>query len=776
MAAAFLAGLLLADRLTPGQRVSLLAGLAGVASLAAAWLRHRRLPDPGQGDLLPRVGVVTGCLILTGAAAIGFADLGVRTSVRDSSVLGSLDGRVATMAGVVASDPAPAGRGWSFAVRSLELLPDGPGKPQRAAGRVLVRSYGRPPAVELGDRIRIEVKLAGLDPADPFDVRLARRGVVASATLLAPVRVLGGTSNPVLAGSNHFRRRMLEASETALNEDQAALLLGLVIGDERRISDRVQDDFEAAGLSHLTAVSGANVAMVVGGLALLLSALGTPRRLVVASGLVAVVLFTVVTRWEPSVLRAAVMASVALAAFLFGRISSPAHAFALAFLVLVAADPTVLWSAGFQLSFAATAGILWLRPALAGRLNLLPKAVAEAVAIGIAAQVAVFPLIAVHFGRISVAAVPANLAAFALVAPITLLGLAGGVLALVSDGLARVALQPAGLLVSALQWLAKVFGRSSAAQLPVPHFGVLQALAAYLAVAAVWLLLARRGRWARWPALSAGVLLLAGSLAPALGSGPPAGLRVTFFDVGEGDSALVESPSGARILVDGGREPEVIADALRRRGFERIDLVVSSHLHADHASGLPAVLRRFEVTMAIHPGVRVPLLATLAAERPVEAVGDGDGVQVGDLTVEFLGPSADLRELAKTASADPETGEGSALNDASVVMKVNWAGECVLFTGDVEDAGQQDLVDRHPESLDCTVMKAPHHGSGRLTPEFVEAVDPEWVAVSVGPNSYGHPSAKALRLFEGVGARVMRTDRLGDVVISLDAEGRVGSE
>ncbi|HEX2179222.1 MAG TPA: hypothetical protein VHL54_06855, partial [Actinomycetota bacterium] len=111
----------------------------------------------------------------------------------------------------------------------------------------------------------------------------------------------------------------------------------------------------------------------------------------------------------------------------------------------------------------------------------------------------------------------------------------------------------------------------------------------------------------------------------------------------------------------------------------------------------------------------------------------------------------------------------------SVVLRVNWAGQCVLFTGDIEDAGQQDLLDRHAGRVDCTVMKAPHHGSGRLLPEFVEAVDPEWVAVSVGPNTYGHPSPKALAIFEDAGAEIRRTDRLDDVVLEIDGRGRVSS-
>jgi competence protein ComEC len=184
------------------------------------------------------------------------------------------------------------------------------------------------------------------------------------------------------------------------------------------------------------------------------------------------------------------------------------------------------------------------------------------------------------------------------------------------------------------------------------------------------------------------------------------------------------------------------------------------------------VIRRFEIGLAVHPGVKAPLLPTLTAEGPMEQVTEGESLRVGDLTVDVLGPSPDLRDVAAVSVTEQAPAEGPGLNDASVVLRVNWAGECVLFTGDVEDAGQQELLD-HPDRIDCTVMKAPHHGSGRLLPEFVEAVDPEWVAISVGPNSYGHPSAKALEAFDEVGAETLRTDRLDDVVVEMDTQGRV---
>jgi competence protein ComEC len=260
---------------------------------------------------------------------------------------------------------------------------------------------------------------------------------------------------------------------------------------------------------------------------------------------------------------------------------------------------------------------------------------------------------------------------------------------------------------------------------------------------------------------------------PAAPFGTPDTLRVTFFDVGEGDAALVESPSGARILIDGGRDPHQVARALRRRGFKRLDLVAASHLHADHVMGLAEVLRRFEVGLAVHPGLQAPLLRALEDAGDLEQASDREAVQLGDMTVEFLGPSPDMRIAAETPDSADSQKEGSVLNDSSLVLRIQWGGECLLFTGDLEEAGQEKLLNAHRDRVACTIMKAPHHGSARLLASFVDAADPEWVAVSVGPNDYGHPTRKALSTFERAGAKVLRTDRLEDIVLEMDREGMV---
>lgn len=758
LSAGLVAGLVGADRLAPGPMACLVVGVVGVGCLTGARRIHGR--DPARGELLNRVRPTTLVLVLAGVAALGFADLGIREVVRLRSPLAGLDGRVVELYGTVASDPQPSGRGSWFVLRSI-----GTSGGRSLEGRLAVISFGDEPKLTLGDRVRTDVKIAALDPGDPFDRLRARKGLAARATLLAPPAVISGPANPLIRASNLFRAKMAAGARAALGPRRAPLLLGLTIGDDRALSPGLRKDFRASGLSHLTAVSGANLAVVLSALGLLTRGLKLPRRACIICDLSAILLFVLVTRWEPSVLRASVMASMVMWAFLLGRQGAPLHTIGAALFGLLVFDPRLAWSPGFQLSFAATAGILLLRKPLVERLGRLPRLLSEPLAISLGAQLAVFPLIALTFKTISVASIPANLAAAPLVAPVTVLGLMGGGSALVSRAAARPFFQLSGIFAGGLEAVARVFGRSQLSQIAAPGFGGLEFVGAGLLLIAGWLWLLKLGRRARWPAVGAVVLLAGAALVPIWRSPAPAGLRVTFFDVGQGDAVLIETPGGARALVDGGPDPNLVAGLLKRRGIHRLDLVVASHLHADHVRGLAAVLKRFDVGIAVDPGVNRRRSALSTSGKPLEQARPGERIQIGDLAVQIMAPDGYL--LAAASGPDDQ------LDNASVAVRVEWAGQCVLLTGDLEQAGQQALMEAYPQQIRCTVMKAPHHGSANLDPLFVQAVGPDWVPISVGPNTFGHPSPRALKIIAASGARVLRTDRQSNLVIEISGSGKV---
>lgn len=762
----FAAGVLAADRIRPSPMVAVAAGVLGACTLAVVWMLHRRNSEPSPTEVLPRLGIAAVLAVLTAAAAVGFADLGLRSAALDRALAPRLDGRVVRIEGKAASDPAPLGRAMGFRLKASSI------EGTEVHERILVMVYGKTDVIALGDSVAIEGKLRALDPKDSFDQSLSRRRITAVLSG-GSVERLATTRNPVLVAAEHLRDRLALVAEKSLSRRDAGLLLGLTIGDERLIPKEVIEDFRETSLSHLTAVSGANVAMVLGALIVILRAFGVSKRSQIILGIVTVIFFAVITRWEPSVLRATVMSLVGLSVFWFGRRTNPMSALVLTFLLLAAVDPFLLWSIGFQLSFAAASGIILLTPIFLNRLKGWPRILREALSVGLGAQIAVTPLLAFHFGRLSLVSIPANLVAFPLVAPITVLGMTAGAVGSLFPPAAAPIVEVAGIFVAILRNVASSFSELPFAYVSVPEIEALQLIMVYALICAATVWIAGRRRLGRRAALVGTSVLLLAYLVPPASSEPPVGLRITFLDVGQGDAAIVESPTGATVLIDGGPDDGLLAAHLRNRGIRRIDVVVVSHFHYDHVAGLEGAFRTAEVRLAVHPGVADPLIGAMSFRDRLTPSIAGDRFVVGDLVIEILAPDIALKEDAVSGAADERQTEGSALNDASLVVRIPWAGSCVLFTGDIEEAGQSHLVERHRRSIDCTVMKAPHHGSARLEEEFVEAVDPEFVGVSVGRNTYGHPSPTAMGIFQAEGARVLRTDRDGDVVLEVDGMGNV---
>lgn len=656
-----------------------------------------------------------------------------------------------------------------------------------ASGLVQVKVRGGGPVYGYGQGIRAGGFL--YLPPEPgnfgaFNYRdyLQRRGIRCLMTVNGAehIRVLdGGHGNPLVAAALACKYRLMQVAGSTLDQRQAAVLSGMMFGSRERIDRATSDMFASTGVAHVLCVSGLHVGFVLAAALLVAGALGVPNRAYLAVAAPVLLFYAVMTGLGPAVLRSSLMALVVLLALLLNREKDWPSTLALAAGALLLYKPLLIYEIGFQLSFAATWGILYLGPPVGELLTghfKLPRWLALPLQVTLAAQLATLPLLVYHFNLFTPVAPLANLVLVPLVGAVMLTGFTGCVSGLLFMPLAEFINIGTGLLIDLFLglagWLDSIPGGS--AYVATPPLPVIPLWFAGLVLAVE----GRRGRikftgWAgigRAAPLAAGVMLMLVIFLPWGGTGGR--LQVHFLDVGQGDSILVRFPGGGNMLVDtGGRpgEPEemrlvgdsVVVPYLQRLGINKLDALVLTHPHDDHAGGAAAVLDKMRVGVLVishAPGYEAVIRQAAMARVPVFRVGAGQVLQL-DRRVEIrvLGP--DRREAARA---------GEDLNDVSLVLRLEHGAVSVLLAGDIEERAQRQLLARGAE-LHCNVFKVPHHGSRFYTPRFYEAADPEFAVIQVGANNrFGHPAASVLETLERTGARVLRTDRDGAIMFVSD--------
>lgn len=535
------------------------------------------------------------------------------------------------------------------------------------------------------------------------------------------------------------------------SDEPRALVPALVDGDDSRISDEVEEDFRRAGLTHLMAVSGTNLTIVLAVVLVVGRSVGVRRRGLWALGALSIIGFVILARPDPSVVRAAAMGAVGVAALGYGQ-RGGVRALAWAIIALLFIDPWLSRSAGFVLSVCATAGILLLTPAMARPLlRWMPRWCALAIAVPLAAQLACTPAIAALSGEVSLVAVVANLLAGPAVAPATVAGLLGGLVALVSTPLAQLIGYVAAASAS---WILVVGHRAAALEAASLSWHAPWQLLIIVVPVVAWLLARVSARPVLFGGLALG--LMVGIWRPPHPGWPPRGWLMVSCDVGQGDATILNAGDGSAVVVDAGPDPLAIDRCLDRLDVRRIPLMVFTHGHADHVDGWRGVTRGRQVDqIAVGP--------TGGPGGAAHVAVPGESFTLGWVSAEVLWPPP--------SEPRPVT-DGSSANNASIVLAARVQGVRILLTGDIEPEAQARLLLLHPE-LTAEVMKMPHHGSARQSAAFLDAVGARIVTVSAGSdNDYGHPAPAALSMLRERGARWWRTDTDGDIAVVL-RDGRL---
>ena len=763
-AIAFLAGQLIGDLLAPSPAVvvvSLLVWLVAEVWRARPAVVARALAAAASGAFLA----------LTSAVPPEGCWLPARGEVRKAWIEAVVDGR-----------PLPLADGVRIFARVRLVAPD----LGEACGRVLL-TIGEPLELRAGDRLRAHVSLRR-----PVDFRNPRAYAYTRSLARERVWATGATRRAGLvareeppgfgARVDEARLRIRQAITGAVGEPAAGLLRALVVGEQGAVADDARKALTDSGLAHLLSVSGLHIAAVWGvGFAAVRWLLARSERLLLSHDVRALAAvaalgpagaYAVLAGGSMPTARSIATALLVVAAWVAGRESQPMHALAVAAIAIAVAHPGSPASISFQLSFVAVFALVLLAGRAARQQSeesITARALRwarGALVLSLGVSLATAPLVALHFQRASPIGVLTNpVLVPVLGVPATILGLAGGALALFSEAPARAALVAAGCFLERL-----VTAAEAANAIPWGSFRVPMPTLLELGVVYGFLALPRL-RARRVVALA---LVIVATLDVGWWLGERHGraglLRIRFLDVGQGDAAVLELPDGRVAVVDGGGlgrgafdvGERVAAPALAARKIARVDVLIATHGDRDHQGGLGFLARELrprELWIADSPDEERRL-------RALVADASAAGASIRRLRA---GDRVELAKGVRYEVVHPPAGLVAEANDRSLVLRLTYGARSFLFAGDVEVPAESVIL-RGDRLARVDVLKVPHHGSASSSGgEWVELARPRVAVISVGVgNPYGAPSAEVVRRYRRAGARVLRTDRDGSILVETD--------
>jgi competence protein ComEC len=675
--------------------------------------------------------------------------------------------------------------------------------------RVRVRSE-KPLALIAGQNVMVTGQLEQPESIGEFDYKryLYHKDISAILTVSeTDIKPVSNSGSPIwqkfslIASTSHIRRWIKNAYLAHLPQDSAALLIGIVLGDDSAINEELNDSFRTTGLTHILAASGMNIALVLAALWPLLRYMRLKPSVQLAVLVVFAGLYTLVSGMQPSLTRAFLMAAVGLAAWLSGRDKNGLASISAAALFLLVLNPFTLYDIGFQLSFLATASLIVFVPMLDRMMADLPGWLRAGLSVTMAAQIGVLPVLIYYFGQVSVISVLANLLIVPLAEPALILGM----ILLPFQALVPILAMPfywvLAAEMSAVIYLNKLIAATPGAALVVDEPSIIAVAVMYAVIAVFGAALHKASLKLRFRFGHIIILLIALTCASiwvtAYRSLAPSQLQVTFFDVGQGDSALLQTPDGVKVLIDTGPDFDILKRKLDLKGIEYIDAVIISHTHADHASGVSDIFRNYNVGSFYYPRSAEGEAAMSAMLASAEKTGVRS-VPVDNHDHTRFGKNLEMESFCRDADNSDKYYVGNfegGENDRCIVCLMEYGEFEVMFTGDAGKEIEHEIcedncgkgestggningdgsdeaknTDVDDNAIEADVLKVGHHGSATSsTEEFLKEVDPKVSVISVGEhNRYGHPTEAAIARIRASGSKIYRTDRNGDVTVISD--------
>lgn len=659
-------------------------------------------------------------------------------------------------------------------VRTKEGVLKGSGK-----AYVHFRQDKNKPLGQIGDRIKVRGRVTGIygyDNPGRIDTVLTARSKGITARIFAQKNMASFEARDgfmLQRVIESVRQKFLRLMESVMPREDAAAIFAMLFGGYAGIKPELVEAFSTTGIVHILSVSGSHITLLLTTLALFGKKLGVKKSFLILPVIIAVFAYCLLAQGVAPAVRSGIMGCVAFFGRVNARENDARRLLTLTGLLLLIISPLLVFDITFQLSFASTAGLLYISPRIAKLLAKLPYFVRTALSVTIGAQLAVLPLLAWYFKSVSLSALIANLIVVPVVEFMIILGLAAGIVGFCLPFVGKLFFFADSLLLGIVYEATRLIASLPYSAVYLPVFGVYFA-ALYYAVL-IFLLQKEERREEIISALKAyrypaAIFFLA--IIVFIGVRfvkKHDEMSVHFIDVGQGDAALIITPNGKGVMVDcggtrdnaydvGGR---VVVPYLLHHGVRELETVYLTHAHEDHAAGAASILKK------------LPVKAVITGNEERKEYEKSLGLPVGDEAWSkfYTAKQGEVRQIDgvkfEVVYAPQEKGKD---NEASIIVKATYKQASFLFTGDLTGDKEKSVL-KTAESK-CTVLKVAHHGSKTSsTAEFLRSSSPVYALISVSAgNTFGHPASEVLKRLSSSGAKIFRTDRDGAVTFYTDGE------
>ena len=575
-------------------------------------------------------------------------------------------------------------------------------------------------------------------------------------------------------------------SKKLLENKKACLLIGLLIGDTDEIDEETKEDFRNSNLTHMLAVSGLHVSYVLLAVNYIITKVKIHKKLSKIIVMLLILFFILVTGATPSVLRAGTMTIYLILGGIFYRRISVFSSLNLSLLVIIIMNPYCLFDVGLQLSYAGTIGIVYLYPII--KEKIYNKA--NSILITISANIVIIPIMMYNFNIISLTFFISNLLAGPIIGIIIILGFSIIIISLIFFPIANIFSKILNLLIILFLNTAK-----ACANLPFSKIFIITPTLKFIFLyycLLVFIIIKERIQIRiniklRNKVIAILIILVIINPIKYFSNIKQSNLKIYFVDVGQGDSTCIVTPKNKVILIDGGGNSkdenydigkQTLLPYLLDKKINKIDYCIVSHFDSDHCGGLMYILKNLKVKNIIigkqyeeYENYKEFIKIAKDKKINIRVVEAGEKITIEkNLYIDVLWPINREKMVIQ-----------NAINNNSLVFKLRYINFSMLFTGDIEEIAEKEILDKYKENtefLKSTILKVAHHGSKTSsTKEFINIVKPKYAVIGVGKdNKFGHPSNVTIENLKTINTEIYRTDEMGEISINVNIRGNINIE